>query len=230
MLKKNKKLVIFGTKAYAEIVYEYFKHDSTYEVCAFTAEEAYIEENQFCGLPVVPFEQLEIHYPPDKYELHIAVVYNQLNRIRERFYFAAKNKGYKLATYISSHSFVWHNVKIGDNCFVFEDNTLQPFVEINNNIILWSGNHIGHSSVIQNHCFISSHVVISGFCNIGNNCFIGVNSTVGNHASIGSDSWISPGAIIIGDIPAHSLVKGAKSEYSELNEKLLFRKLSTISS
>ena len=55
----------------------------------------------------------------------------------------------------------------GDNCFILEDNTVQPFVRIGSNVTLWSGNHIGHDSTIGDHCFISSHVVVSGHVDIG---------------------------------------------------------------
>lgn len=224
-MNKTKKLIIFGDKSYAEIVYEYFTHDSACEVVAFTTEKAYLSKSSFCGLPVVAFEEVETIYPPSEYEMHVAIVYGQLNRIREKICAAAKMKGYQLASYVSSRAFVWRNVKIGENVFIFEDNTLQPFVEIKNNVVLWSGNHIGHSSVIENNVFISSHVVVSGFCNIGANCFIGVNSAIGNQVKLGANSWVSPGAIIVSDVPAGSLVKGAKSETAPLNEGLLFRKL-----
>ena len=226
---KNKKLVIFGNRAYAEIVYEYFTHDSSYEVVAFTAEKEFIEQNSFCGLPVVPFEELAVYYPPSEFEIHVAIVYGKLNRIREKICAMSKEKGYTLATYISSRAFVWHNTQIGENCIIFENNTLQPFVTIKNNVILWSGNHIGHSSIIENNCFISSHVVISGFCHIGSNCFLGVNSTIGNHLTIGAHSWISPGAIVARNVSEKSLVKGVKSEIVPLNEPALFRILATIS-
>jgi len=224
-MTKTKKLVIFGDKSYAEIVCEYFMHDSLYEVVAFTTEQAYLTKTEFCGLPVVAFEEVASLYPPEEYEMHVAIVYGQMNRIREKMCAAAKAKGYKLATYVSSRAFVWRNVQIGENVFIFEDNTLQPFVEIKNNVILWSGNHIGHSSVIENNVFISSHVVVSGFCNIGHNAFIGVNSAIGNQVKLGANTWVSPGAIIIGDVPAGSLVKGAKSDIAPLNEGILFKKL-----
>ena len=55
----------------------------------------------------------------------------------------------------------------GDNCFILEDNTIQPFVSIGNNVTLWSGNHIGHDSTIDDHCFIASHVVVSGHVRVG---------------------------------------------------------------
>lgn len=225
---KNKKLIIFGDKSYAEIVYEYFTHDSDYEVAAFTVDKKYLTKDNYCGLPVIPFEEIAKHYPPSEYDVHVAVVYGQLNRIREKICAAVKDKGYQLATYISSRAFVWHNAKIGENVFIFEDNTIQPFVEIQNNVILWSGNHIGHSSVIENNCFISSHVVVSGFCRIEHNCFIGVNSAIGNQVKVGANTWISPGAIVTRDVPPGSLVKGARSDVAPLNEQVLFKTLSAM--
>ena len=73
---------------------------------------------------------------------------------------------------------------------------MQPYVEIGNNVILWSGNHIGHHSVINDHNFISSHVVISGHCIIEENCFIGVNSTFAHKLTIKKETLIGAGAIL----------------------------------
>lgn len=226
--KKTKKLVIFGDRDFAEIAYEYFTHDSEYEVAAFTVGKDYIKQDEFCGLPVVAFEELEEKYPPSEYEFHAAIVYGQINRLRAEICKQAKEKGYKLASYISSHCFKWHNVEIGEHAFIFEDNTLQPFVKIGNNVILWSGNHIGHSSHIKDNGFISSHVVVSGFCEIGENTFLGVNTAIGNHLKIGKECWVGQGAIISKDVPDQSLVKGAVSEVSDLDLDRLFSYLDSV--
>jgi sugar O-acyltransferase (sialic acid O-acetyltransferase NeuD family) len=228
-MNKTQPIILFGDREFAEIAYEYFTYDSPYEVVAFTLEKNFITRNTFCGLPVVPFEELESLYPPSKFGLYIAIVYDKLNRTREKFFLAAKNKGYTLVSYISSRAFVWRNVLIGENCFIFEDNTIQPFVQIKDNVILWSGNHIGHGSIIDCHSFISSHVVVSGCCYVGHHCFLGVNSTLGNHVNIGPNSWVSSGAIITRDVPQNSLVRGASASVDALNEELLFKKLSTVS-
>ncbi len=220
---KSKKLVLFGDSAYAEIAYEYFSHDSDYEVVAFTVTKEHLNKKELFGLPIVPFEKVEKLYNPKKYEMHIALVYNSLNRTRTQFYQLAKEKGYKLASYISSKSFVWKNVEIGDNCFIFEDNTIQPFVKIGNNNVLWSGNHIGHHSIIKSNNFISSHVVISGFCVIGNANFIGVNSTMGNNLSLGSDCLIGSFVHIVKDIPDGSLVRGTPNQIDEISTWERFR-------
>lgn len=212
---KKKKLIIFGDSAFAEIAYEYFTHDSDYEVVAFTVSQEYLKKDSLFGLPIVPFEKVESIYSPLEHEMHIALVYINLNRVRIQFYSEAKNKGYTLANYISTRAFVWKNVEMGDNCFIFEDNTIQPFVKIGSNNVFWSGNHIGHHSKIGSHNFISSHVVVSGFCELGNANFMGVNSTMGNNLSIGSDCLIGSAVHIVKNIPDGSLIKGTPNKADE---------------
>lgn len=214
-MQKTKKLVLFGDSAFAEIAYEYFTHDSEYEVVAFTVTQEFLKKDSLFGLPVVAFEEVEKLYAPTEHEMHIALVYNNMNRVRIKFYHEAKVKGYKLATYVSSRSFVWRNVELGDNCFVFEDNTIQPFVKIGNDNVFWSGNHIGHHSVIGSHNFISSHVVISGFCQIGDANFMGVNSTMGNNLTIGNDCLIGSAVHIVRHVKDGALIKGTPNHPDE---------------
>jgi sugar O-acyltransferase (sialic acid O-acetyltransferase NeuD family) len=195
-MEKFKKLVIIGDGAFAEVAYEYFTEDSEYEVVGFAVEAAYLNKTELFGLPIVELEQVVKHFKPDETEFYAALVYNQLNRLRKRIYMSVKGMGYRPASYISSRAFVWKNAEIGEHCFIFEDNTVQPFVKIGNNVVLWSGNHIGHHSKIADNCFISSHVVISGFCEIGENSFLGVNSTLANNVTVAKDNWIAPGVVL----------------------------------
>ncbi|HXG82930.1 MAG TPA: acetyltransferase [Pyrinomonadaceae bacterium] len=207
-MKKDKKLIIVGDSAFAEIAYEYFTYDSEFEVVAFSVEQEYLKRDSLFGVPVVAFETLGENFAPDEHYFYAANVYTQGNKLRERLYLEAKEKGYSAASYISSRAFVWRNVELGEHCFIFEDNTIQPFVKIGSNVVLWSGNHIGHHSIVKDHCFISSHVVISGFCAVGERCFMGVNSTVGNNISIGDDCLVGAAATIVGDVEDGQKVVG----------------------
>lgn len=212
----KKKLIVIGTGPFGEIAHEYFTHDSNYEVIAFSEERAYIKKKTLFNLPIVPLEDIESHYPPgENYSVFTALTYGKLNLVRTRLYLVAKDKGYKIASYISSRAFVWHNTEIGENCFIFEDNTIQPYVKIGNNNILWSGNHIGHHSTIGNNCFISSHVVISGLCTIGDNCFFGVNSTLANNLTIAEDCIIGAGAVIIKNTEKQGVYTGNPAKKHE---------------
>ncbi len=228
-IEKSKRLVIFGDQDFAELAYEYFSFDSPYEVEAFTVDATYIKTSSFMGRPMVALEELQRQFPPESHEVYVAVVYGKLNRVREEICAKVKNLGYQLASYVSSRAFVWRNATLGEHCFIFEDNTIQPFVSIGNNVVIWSGNHIGHHSRIGNHCFVTSHVVVSGWCDVGDYCFLGVNSTLANNTRIGAGSWVMHGAVIGGDVPPKSLVRSQVSEVSELNEAALFRSLARAS-
>jgi sugar O-acyltransferase (sialic acid O-acetyltransferase NeuD family) len=219
----KKRLVIIGDSAFAEIAREYFDVDTGYETVAFSVETPYLRRDQLHGLPVVPLENIEALYPPEEHDVYVAIVYTSLNRLRTRLMNVAKQKSYALASYVSPRSFVWRNVEMGEHCFIFEDNTIQPFVKIGHNVVLWSGNHIGHHSWVHDNCFVSSHVVISGFCEIGENSFMGVNATIGNNVKIGKDNWISPNVTILKDTQDNSLFKTTVGEAHRLTTRKYFR-------
>jgi len=211
-----KKLVIFGSGEIAELAHFYFTTESCSEVVAFTVDAAYLEASSFCGLPVVPFEEVADHYPPDKYDLFVALSYSKMNAIRKEKFLAAKEMGYHLVSFISSRATALNEGRIGENCFIFEDNTIQPFVTIGNNVTLWSGNHIGHHSVIHDHTFIASHVVVSGGVEIGEQCFIGVNATMRDHIKVGDRCVIGAGALLLGDAAPDGVYLGSATERAKV--------------
>jgi sugar O-acyltransferase (sialic acid O-acetyltransferase NeuD family) len=209
---KTDKIVIVGDSAFAQIAYEYFTYDSCHEVAAFAVERDYLKREELFGLPVVPFEELELHYSPSGHKFFAALTYTQHNRLRSRLYHEAKNKGFLPVSYISSKAFVWRNCRVGEHCFVFENNVIQPFVSIGDDVVLWSGNHVGHHSTIGNHCFLSSHVVISGFVDVGEYCFLGVNSTIVHNVEIGKGCTIGAGSLVLDDVGDEQTVVGTRKK------------------
>ena len=193
------KLVLFGTGDIARLAHVYFSTDSEHEVVAFTVDREYCDSDRFRDLPLVPFDEVVKRYPPPAHAMFIAVSYAQMNRVRMEKYAAAKAKGYQLPSYVSSRCTYLSEHSVGDNCFILEDNTIQPFVRIGNNVTLWSGNHIGHDAVIEDHCFLASQIVVSGRVRIGQACFIGVNATLRNAIAIAPRTLIGAGAVIMKD-------------------------------
>jgi sugar O-acyltransferase (sialic acid O-acetyltransferase NeuD family) len=210
------KLVIFGTGDIAELAHFYFSTDSNYEVVAFTADAQHIKETEFCGLPVIPFEDVEKNFSPEEHSLFVALSYSKLNSIRKEKYLAAKALGYKIASYLSSKASILNQGRIGENCFILEDNTIQPFVAIGNNVTLWSGNHIGHHSTIKDHTFIASHVVVSGGVEIEEQCFIGVNATLRDHIKVGEKCVIGAGVLLLTDAEPGGVYIGPETERSRV--------------
>ncbi|HVR96522.1 MAG TPA: acetyltransferase [Thermoanaerobaculia bacterium] len=195
-------IVIFGAGDIARLAHIYFSRDSEHEVVAFTVDREYLPGGQgeeFRGLPLVGFDEVTRLYPPDRFQMFVALSYNRMNRVRAAKYEAARGLGYRLVSYVSSRCTFLTDHPVGDNCFILEDNTIQPEVRIGNDVTLWSGNHIGHDAVIEDHCFIASHVVVSGHVRIGSYCFIGVNVTLRNSIAIAPRTLLGAGAVILGD-------------------------------
>jgi sugar O-acyltransferase (sialic acid O-acetyltransferase NeuD family) len=206
------KLVVFGAGDIARLAHFYFSTDSDHEVVAFTVDAEYRTDPEFQGLPVVALDELAKRFPPSEFKMFVALSYAKMNRIRAEKYRQMKALGYELVSYVSSRCSYLSQFPPGDNCFILEDNTVQPYVTIGNDVTLWSGNHIGHDSVIGDHCFISSHVVVSGHVTVGGSCFIGVNATLRNSISIGERTLIGAGAAIMKNTTPGSVYPGPRAE------------------
>lgn len=217
----KKRLVIFGSGDIGQLAEFYFRTDSAYEPAAFTVDAAFIKEPTFCGLPVVPFEEIAGRFPPGDFDMFVALSYSKLNALRKEKFLAAKSMGYKLASYLSSRASILNEGRFGENCFIFEDNTVQPFVTVGNNVTMWSGNHIGHHSTIKDHCFIASHVVISGGVEIGEQCFIGVNATLRDHIKIGERCVLGAGTLLLADTEPDGVYIGTATQRAEIQSTKL---------
>jgi sugar O-acyltransferase (sialic acid O-acetyltransferase NeuD family) len=211
-----KRLVIFGAGQIAEVAHYCFVQDSDYSVVGFTVDSDFLQTDQAMGLPLVAFEEVERHFPPDQCDIFIAMAFGKLNRHREAKFQEARRKGYRFAHYVSSRAFVWRGFEPKDNLFLLEHNTVQPFVSIGENTTLWSGNHIGHHATIGANVFIASHVVVSGAVTVGDNCFIGVNATLADNINIGARCLIGAGALLLQDAAEGGVYPATATERSKV--------------
>jgi sugar O-acyltransferase (sialic acid O-acetyltransferase NeuD family) len=153
--------------------------------------------------------------------MFVALSYAKMNQLRAAKYAEAKALGYELVSYVSSRCSFLTQHGAGDNCFILEDNTVQPFVKIGSNVTLWSGNHIGHDSSIGDHVFISSHVVVSGHVRIGRNCFIGVNATLRNDIAIADFTLVGAGSLVMKNTRPGDVFAAARTErFSKRSDQL----------
>jgi len=209
------KVIIFGTEDFAQLAHFYLTHDSGHEVVAFTTHEAYRQVTEFAGLPVLDFESIEKTHPPDDHLMFVPMSSRKMNQLRAEVYLQAKDKGYRLLSYISSKA-TYYGTPVGENCFIFENNVIQPFTEIGNNVIMWSGNHLGHHSRVGDHCFVASHVVISGHVLVREHCFLGVNATISNGLTVARHTFVGAGALIAEDTQEYGVYPGTRAECSKV--------------
>jgi sugar O-acyltransferase (sialic acid O-acetyltransferase NeuD family) len=209
------KVIIFGIGQLAETALFYLNQDSEHEIVAFTVDSDFLKTDNFKKLPVLDFNQIENKYPPNEFKMFLPISYNNLNKTRAERFNAAKKKGYKCISYISSKA-TYYNSPVGENCFIFENNVIQPHSIIGDNCILWSGNHIGHHTTIKDHCFLASHVVVSGGVTVGEYSFIGVNATIRDNIKIGRENVIGASSVILSDTNDKSVFSPRETEKSKV--------------
>lgn len=202
-----KKLIIFGIKDLAELAWYYFTTDSAYEVVAFAVSKEYLPEKKvFHELPIIDIKNIEKEYSPEAYDFFVPMTPREMNKKRKMIYQLIKEKGYNLATYISSKAKVFDNLRIGENCFVLEGSVIQPFVEIGNDVIIWNG-HVGHHSVLKEHIFMTK-AILCGHTLVENYCFIGVGAAVAECVTLAEGTFIAMNAAVIMNTQPWSVYHG----------------------
>ena len=214
-------IIIFGNSVFAKLICFYFNNYSEHKVVAFTVDKKYILSNKFNGLPLVSFDKVTELYPPSKYKMFIAIGYKSLNKLRSQKYLEAKKKGYSFVSYIHSTSIISKDVKIGSNCFIFENVIIQPFVKIGDNVLIWSGSTISHNVTIEDNCYLSPRVVIAGYTNIKEYSFLGINSIIRNDIEISKECIIGMGAVVLKNTVEKSVYIGNPAKlYSSDSSKI----------
>jgi sugar O-acyltransferase (sialic acid O-acetyltransferase NeuD family) len=201
-------VIVFGAGQVAEVIAYYLKHEGDRRIAAYTVDGAFLDRNEIAGVPVIAFEEIEQRFAPSAHGVFVALSYRKLNAPRAEKLAQMRAKGYAPVSFVSPRAAAPKDFVAKANTFIMEHNTIQPFVEIGENVILWSGNHIGHHSRVGDNCFISSHVVISGGVSIGANTFIGVNATLRDNIKIGSHNVIGAGALILNDTEDYAVYPG----------------------
>ncbi len=211
------RVIIFGVADFASLAHFYLRHDSEHEVAAFTITNEYMYDiKEFEGKPVVSFEDLSRNYSPADFHVFAPLSPRKMNRVREGIYWRVKEAGYRFISYVSSRATVFPQTPVGENCFILEDNTIQPFTRIGNNVVLWSGNHIGHHSSIDDHVMFTSHVVLSGHCTVENYCYLGVNATIRDGLRLGEGTLVAMGACVGRDTEPWSVYQGNPARKREV--------------
>jgi sugar O-acyltransferase (sialic acid O-acetyltransferase NeuD family) len=202
-------LIIFGASSFASMMSYVMAHDSDYEVAAFAVDSMYLQANLHDGKPVVAFEEVEAQFPPDSYAMLVPLGgHGDRNDLRASRYLAAKRKGYRFATYVSSRAIVWPDLRIGENSMIFEAAVVQPHASIGNNCMLRSQVCVSHHARIGDHCFLAAGAVVGGNADVGARCFLGLNSTVRDGVTVPPACLIGAGAVVVSDLPAAGTYTG----------------------
>ncbi len=75
-------IVIFGGGNFSSQAWYVLTHDSPHRVAGFTVDGDYCTGERFHDLPMVPFEELERHFPPDRFVMLVSLGGRNINGLR----------------------------------------------------------------------------------------------------------------------------------------------------
>ncbi|WP_035759425.1 acetyltransferase [Flavobacterium tegetincola] len=200
------KIIIYGVGKFAEAMHFEFTNETQFSVCGFCIESKYIVEREINNLPVIDFEMIESCYPPEEYQLFIAL---GLNKERQRIFDLAKGKGYKMVSHISQKAITYKDLTYGENTFVSAGSQIGPFVSIGDNSFL-IGTAMGHHVTISAHCMLSN-CTFGGNVHIGDFSFIGMNAAIQQNVKIGKNNIIGMGCNIEKDTEDNQIYHAGKA-------------------
>jgi acetyltransferase-like isoleucine patch superfamily enzyme len=215
-------VVIFGSGPIALTLKVYFETHAADRLVGFTVDRRFCTDAHFADLPLVPWEELEEQFPPDRVKLLGPLSYRGLNDFRRERHLEGKARGYQFASFIHPHSHIYTK-EIGENCIILENNVIQPFVKIGSGVIIWSGNHLGHHAIIGDHCFIASQVGLGGMARLGDCCFLAGKVGVESGVEIGQQSFLGTGVIIKDNLPPKSVVPGKGDQAADYSSDRIKR-------
>jgi len=189
-------IIIYGKSDFAKLMYHYLKNDTSYNVVAFCVDKEYFDENIYCNLPVIIFEDINKLYPSSSHKVLVAVGYSNM-RARKIMFEKVKSKKYKCINYISSKAIIDESVSLGENNIILQNTVIEPFVQIGDNNIIWSSSNICHNVIIESHCFIAAQSVVGGFSIVKNNVFLGFNATILQNIVLEDETLVGAKALIL---------------------------------
>lgn len=216
-----KPLVIVGAGKIAYAVSQYLKDWSLYDVVAYAVDKDFIEEEEFCGRPVVALQELREQYPPSEFDAFVAMGYQQLNKLRRSKVDELKVFGYSLASIVNPR--VLSDLQYGENCFIAESNAVQPGVCCGDNVFVWSGALVGHHSVLENDCWVTGGAMLAGGVKLGQGSFVGVGAQIGQDVVVGVESMIGAGTLLTKSVPDGSVLIAKSTEPYRLNSEQFLR-------
>lgn len=193
----QRKLLIVGAGDFADLwvyyIRQYFKE---YTIAACSVDQKYIRQDFWNGIPVIPFEQIEVKCPPAEYDVVVAIGYKQMNNIRKEKLLWCINAGYHLPNFIHPSAWIEADAVMGQGNLILEHAVLAHGVSIGHGNIIWNAVHLSHETKMENFNYLAPGTILAGKSEIGSNCFFGIGSSIRGKRYIADYTVVGAGAYI----------------------------------
>ena len=141
----------------------------------------------FCGKPLIAWTIEQCLYSKYISDVWVSSDSQEILNVAEKYGAKIISRPNGISGDLASSESAWkHAIET-----IQEYNNIQYKTTVGNNVIMWAGNHIGHHSIIEDHCFFTSHVCMSGHCHIGSHSYLGVNASIRDFGEIAEGTFVS---------------------------------------
>jgi len=218
MKEPGKDIVLYGIGIMAHYVTKVIEKHDLFNIAAYSADEEYIQEEQFLGKPLVPFGKVQDLFPPKDFAMLLLIGYKRM-RDRATMFSKAKVKGYSLANCIAGNVNYFDDLILGENNIIFSGTYIGVGTAIGNNNVIRPNVYIGHNVSMGDHCYISPGCNIGGSCVLEDMSFLGLGSTITDGRTIARENLVGAGSLILKDtepfgkyLGSPAVKKGSHSE------------------
>ncbi|RLQ96779.1 LbetaH domain-containing protein [Falsibacillus albus] len=180
----DKSLLIYGSYGLSEVVRQ-LAVDTGWKIGGVVTEL----ERDFDLIELIHNE-----YPPDLYEVAIALGYSSLND-RKQVMAQLHSSGYDMATLIHPKAYVCQTATIQTGAIIMNSAVVDMHASIGEGVVIWPGVVINHNAKIEEGTFLSPNSTICGYCTVGRDSFIGAGAVVVDHRIVPPESLVKAGSV-----------------------------------
>jgi sugar O-acyltransferase (sialic acid O-acetyltransferase NeuD family) len=197
------RLIILGTRAFAEEVADLVSECEEYELEAFGENW----ERDRCARPLLGRPVIWIDDLAPLAATHLAVCAIGTPR-RSRFVEQVEALGFRFATVRHPSARISRTSTVGAGSIVSVGVVVAAHTVIGRHVILNRGALIGHHTRIGDYTTISPGANIAGAVNIGGGTHVGIGAVVSDHVTVGANCVVTAGAVVVRDVPDNTQAGG----------------------
>lgn len=197
------RLVVLGTRSFAEEVADLAEQCGGYDVAAFGENwERERCRGPLLGRPVVWIDELG-----PRARDHRAVCAIGTTR-RRGFVEQAAELGFGFVTLVHPSAVVSPSASLGTGTIVGAGVVVAAHTRVGAHVILNRGTLVGHHTTIGDYATLSPGANVAGRVAIGEQTYVGMGATILDHRSVGRDALVGAGALVTRDVGDRTHVQG----------------------
>jgi UDP-perosamine 4-acetyltransferase len=198
-------LVIFGAGAHGRVTLDILRSAGA-TVRAFVDDAVARNQESLLGVPVWSRAQLDSRARPEETAAFVAIGNSDVRLHLAR---QVQEAGFRLTNVIHSTAQALPTAQLGVNVFVGPLVVIGTSADIADGVVLNTRCAVDHDAVIGRGAYLSPGVTTAGGVIVEERAFVGLGALLGPNVRVGTQAVVGAGAVVLGSVPAFSLVAGS---------------------